>query len=180
MKVSEWWTMKNSTSQPATPLPAEHWEISQQVNRTTGAIVISYKAGVMSDDEMRSHLANLLQTAKHAEISPQSQPGNHHTTTEQPAKVAYSIAHAIPGRVRFHVPEIAVDPIYVQNLEALVNEDPAITSQRINRHAASIVITYKTGILRDSHTRLQSIFQAVKSHLASLIESADDATLTIV
>lgn len=180
--------MESSTSQSPTPLLAERWVISEQVNRTTGAIVITYKAGVMSDDEMRSHLASLLQTAKNAQMPklqpstsyPESQRENQHTTTEQPAKVTYSIAHAIPGRVRFHVPEIAVDPTYVERLETLVKEDPAVTSERINRNAASIVITYKTGMLRDSQTRVQRIFKAVKSHLDSLIQSASDATLTIV
>ncbi|MER3589633.1 MAG: hypothetical protein C4322_18500, partial [Mastigocladus sp. ERB_26_1] len=43
---------------------------------------------------------------------------------KQSAKVAYSVAHVIPGRIRFHVPRIAKDPKYVQRLEALLKADP--------------------------------------------------------
>ncbi|WP_341527037.1 HMA2 domain-containing protein [Nostoc sp. UHCC 0302] len=95
-------------------------------------------------------------------------------TTEKSAQVIYSVAHAIPGRVRFHVPQIASDPNYVERLEALLQADPAVTSERVNRDAASIVITYKTGMLQDSKKLMQSVLEVAVSHLANLIQSAND------
>ncbi|GAX43458.1 hypothetical protein NIES4075_44720 [Tolypothrix sp. NIES-4075] len=94
--------------------------------------------------------------------------------TKQPTKVAYSVAHAIPGRVRFRIPQIASDPKYVQRLKALLKSDSTVTSERVNSAAVSIVITYKTGMMRDSHKRVQSFLSAAISHLASLIQSAND------
>lgn len=98
---------------------------------------------------------------------------------KKPAKVAYSIAHAIPGRVRFRVPQIARDPKYVQRLEALLKSDSTVTSERVNSAARSVVITYKTGMIRDSQKRVQSFLSAAISHLANLIESANDPATAI-
>ncbi|MBW4564679.1 MAG: hypothetical protein KME32_26860 [Mojavia pulchra JT2-VF2] len=154
-------------------LQEERGIITHQVNRNAGSLLITYQPGEMSDVEMRSHLANLIESASNAAVI-KPQPVTVQTTEQHPTKVAYSIAHAIPGRVRFRVPQIASDPKYVQRLESLLQEDPAVTSERVNRDAASIVITYKTGILKDSHKRMQSVLQAALSHLESLIQSASD------
>ncbi len=56
---------------------------------------------------------------------------------------AYKIVHAVPGRVRFNVPRLAEDPMYAEQLQTLLKADAAITSFRLNRDAASIVIDYK-------------------------------------
>lgn len=96
---------------------------------------------------------------------------------QQPTKVAYNIVHAIPGRVRFRVPQIASNPKYIQRLEVLLKEDPVVTSERVNKDAVSIVITYKTGMLQDSKKQVQSVLETAVSHLASLIESASDVTV---
>ncbi|OUL28960.1 hypothetical protein BV372_24160 [Nostoc sp. T09] len=165
-------------------IEAEPWVVSQQVNYTAGSIVITYKPGVISDVEMRSHFADLLQSARDTEVVTkqtanyhhQSQPDSETLPTEQYPKVAYTIAHAIPGRVRFHVPRIASDPQYAQSLEALLKADPAVTSERVNRNAASIVITYKT--VKDSQKRMQNIWETIVSHLANLIQSASDRAMT--
>ncbi|MEH2000942.1 MAG: hypothetical protein V7L00_19710 [Nostoc sp.] len=98
---------------------------------------------------------------------------------KKPAKVAYSIAHAIPGRVRFRVPRIASDPKYVQRLETLLKSDSTVTSERVNSAARSVVITYKIGMMRDSQKRVQSFLSAPISHLANLIESANDPATAI-
>ncbi len=221
-------------------LAVEHCLTSYQVNITAGSIVITYKSGVMSDCEMRSHLCSLIQFASNAEVviqpatansvksypvavtkedrqdrKPKTQADNEKSATlslssppasvsktksnsvlstlpqpvthpqetrqraKQPAKVAYSIAHAIPGRVRFRVPRIAFDPKYVQRLEALLKSDSTVTSERVNSAATSVVITYKTGMMRDSQKRMQSFLSAAISHLASLIQSASDAVAAI-
>ncbi|GAB1541350.1 hypothetical protein NUACC21_40210 [Scytonema sp. NUACC21] len=78
-------------------------------------------------------------------------------------KVAYSVVHAIPGRVRFNVPLIVRDSKYAQQLEDLLTADKQLSSFRVNRDAASVVITYKPNVISDSRMR---------SHLASVIQSA--------
>jgi hypothetical protein len=105
-----------------------------------------------------------------------------HQTVKQPATVTYSIAHAIPGRVRFRVPRIAKDSKYVQRLEALLKADPVVTGEhpfgasalryRVNNAAASIVITYKSGAMLNSQKRSLSLLEQAISYLSSLIQSA--------
>ncbi|MBD2531845.1 hypothetical protein H6G97_20555 [Nostoc flagelliforme FACHB-838] len=205
--------------------------INQQVNTTmVGSIAITYKSDVMSDVDMRSHLANLIQSAGNEEVIPaaanQFKPCSTAVTTEdrqdtkpkreaekqksatfslpsadasasktksnsvssthsviqqpkKPAKVAYSIAHAIPGRVRFRVPRIACDPKYVQRLETLLKSDSTVTSERVNSAARSVVITYKTGMMQNSQKRVQNFLSPPISHLANLIESANDPATAI-
>ncbi|WP_413200286.1 HMA2 domain-containing protein [Nostoc piscinale] len=218
----------------------QEWVINQQVNQKAGSVVIAYKTGMMSDFEMRSNLASLLQTAdtvqveeteskeaevqqsrgaeeeqttQHshfdsaqckalsekscAEITPVEQTSvthnsalsTHTSTTSaalstsplsvQHSKVAYNIVHAIPGRIRFHIPQISRDRHYVQRLENLLKADPVVTSERINKDAASLVITYNTGKLRDSQERIHSVEAAAKTYLICLIQSANEATAGI-
>lgn len=92
--------------------------------------------------------------------------------TEPAIKVEYSVVHSIPGRVRFYVPQIATDPAYVQRLQALLKSDPIVTSERINREAASVIITYKPGKVPRPKDELQSIFAIAVAHFSSLIQSA--------
>jgi hypothetical protein len=99
-------------------------------------------------------------------------PDKTHQTVKQPATVTYSIAHAIPGRVRFRVPRIAKDSTYVQRLEALLKADPVVTGERVNNAAASIVITYKSGAMLNSQKRSLSLLEQAVSYLSSLIQSA--------
>ncbi|MBE8967043.1 hypothetical protein IQ277_12535 [Nostocales cyanobacterium LEGE 12452] len=211
-------------------LANESLVINQQVNTTMlGSIAITYKSDVMSDVEMRSHLANLIQLAGNPEVVSASvnqlKPCSTAVTTEdkqdrkpkipaekqksatfslpsvdasvsktksnsvssnsviqqpkKPAKVAYSIAHAIPGRVRFRVPRIACDPKYVQRLKTLLKSDSTVTSERVNSAARSVVITYKTGMMQNSQKRVQSFLSTPISHLANLIESANDPATAI-
>jgi copper chaperone CopZ len=195
--------------------------INLQVNPEAGSVVITYKIGMMSDYEMRSELARLLQTAdvqvgeqrgstsatlsdrgaeeqrgsvstsltnqgaeeqgksielrtQHSELSTQNSG-----LETQDSKVTYSIVHAIPGRIRFHIPQIACDRKYVQRLENLLKADPVVTSERINPDAASVVITYQTGTLRDSQERTHNVVEAAIKRFTSLIQSANEATAGI-
>lgn len=59
-------------------------------------------------------------------------------------EVAYSIVHAVAGRVGFCVPRIAEDPEYVQRLQELVEAEPFVCSQEVNPNPGSIVINYQT------------------------------------
>ncbi|NMG20962.1 HMA2 domain-containing protein [Brasilonema bromeliae] len=155
------------------------------------------KANVLSDPEvvrMETSLDSKLETAKvspscelkGADKIPTSSNKCNHTPdktdhkTKKPAKVAYSIAHAIPGRVRFRIPRIAKDSKYVQRLEALLKADALVTGKRVNSAAASIVITYKSGTIPNSKKRSLSLLEQVISYLSSLIQSAaSDAVVSI-
>lgn len=59
----------------------------------------------------------------------------------------YQIAHAIEGRIRVRLPQLASDPEYAGKLQSLIEARKSITSVRINPHAQSIVITYKAKAL---------------------------------
>ncbi len=76
--------------------------------------------------------------------------GEEHKAAEE-GENAYSVVHTIPGRVRFSVPRIAQHRAYARRLEKLVKADVQVTSVRINRDAASIVITYEGGVIPVSH-----------------------------
>ncbi|NDJ24610.1 hypothetical protein GS682_23795 [Nostoc sp. B(2019)] len=132
-----------------------------------------------SEPELVTHPQEARQLAQQPASEPElvTHPQEARQLAQQTTKVAYNIVHAIPGRVRFRVPQIASDPKYVQRLEALLKEDPVVTSERVNRDAISIVITYKTGMLQDSKKQVQSVLETAASHLASLIESASDVTV---
>lgn len=205
-------------------LEGESLITSLQVNNTTGSILISYKAGVMSDLEMRSHFASLIESAsdessadEQAKIQPviadstasqieangatadekmlrsfsrainqffgasvfrtASTAAKTDRQAKQPAKVAYSIAHSIPGRVRFRVPRLVEDPKYVQRLQTLLKAEPTVIDQRVNRVAGSITITYKGAVNPNSQKQDSSIWEAAISHLASLLENATDVAV---
>ncbi len=97
---------------------------------------------------------------------------------KQPAnKVAYKIAHVIPGRIRFHVPRITRDPQYVQCLEALLKADPTVIGERVNRAAGSIVINYKSAVKANTRDSDRSVLEAAISHLANLLQSASDVAV---
>ncbi|MBW4564678.1 MAG: hypothetical protein KME32_26855 [Mojavia pulchra JT2-VF2] len=83
-------------------------------------------------------------------------------------KIVYSVVHAIPGRIRFHVPQLAHDRAYARRLERLLKTDPQVTNVRLNYQAASIAIAYGTA-------RSAIAYQPVEisiSHWVSLMELA--------
>ncbi|MFB2772325.1 hypothetical protein ACE1AT_24005 [Pelatocladus sp. BLCC-F211] len=117
-----------------------------------------------------------LSTSKVLPVSA-SRPQKTEHKAKQPAKVSYSIAHVIPGRIRFHVPRIARDPKYVQCLEALLKADPTVIGERVNRAAGSIVITYKSAVKANTRDPDRSVLEAAISHLANLLQSASDVAV---
>ncbi|MBW4451710.1 MAG: hypothetical protein KME55_02950 [Nostoc indistinguendum CM1-VF10] len=68
-----------------------------------------------------------------------------------PAKIDYSVVHAIGGRIRLNVPKIAQDRAYARRLERIVKTDAEVTSVRINFDAASIAIAYQSREIPLSH-----------------------------
>ncbi|WP_315787335.1 HMA2 domain-containing protein [Fischerella sp. JS2] len=107
-----------------------------------------------------------LKVIEQTESTNQENVSREKINSVQSQKFAYTIVHAIPGRVRFNVPRIAQDLIYAQWLEKLLATDAYVTSVRVNLNAASIVISYKTNVMSDSQ---------MQEHLAILIESTGDA-----
>lgn len=81
------------------------------------------------------------------------------------SQVVYSVVHAIPGRIRFHVPRLAEDSAYQQRLEKLLRLDPQVIQVRMNYHAASVLITYQPG-------------DVPVTRWVSLMELADAGTLS--
>lgn len=79
--------------------------------------------------------------------------------TVEPTKVAYKVVHAIPGRIRFHIPQLAQDRAYARRLERLIKTDPQVINVRLNSDAASIAIAYHPG-------------NVTLTHWVSLMESA--------
>uniref|UniRef100_A0A8J7DHD3 Heavy metal translocating P-type ATPase n=2 Tax=Desmonostoc muscorum TaxID=1179 RepID=A0A8J7DHD3_DESMC len=65
--------------------------------------------------------------------------------------LTYSVVHAIPGRIRFHLPRLAEDRAYTRRLEKLIKNDPQTISVRVNSGAASIAIAYKSSQTSVNH-----------------------------
>lgn len=69
----------------------------------------------------------------------------------QSVKAACSVVHATPGRVRLKVPRLVEEWVYAQQLEKLLKADATIANVRVNRDAASLVITYHPSAIPVSH-----------------------------
>jgi len=65
------------------------------------------------------------------------------TSDAEPNLQGYAIAHAVPGRVRLRMPQLAIDGDYAQALQSALNADEYVSKVRVNRAAASIAIHYK-------------------------------------
>jgi len=59
-----------------------------------------------------------------------------------PTPPNYKVLHSIPGRIRIHVPRLAKDEAYVQQVVRSLRTDERVTKFRLNRDAASLAITY--------------------------------------
>jgi hypothetical protein len=84
------------------------------------------------------------------EIIPASQPLQSDNDGHLGNAIAYRLAHAIPGRLRFQVDRVATDTEYARRLELLAEADPWVTGLRINRKAASVTLTYAAGASKDT------------------------------
>lgn len=77
------------------------------------------------------------------------------------------VIQAIPGQLRVRVPQLADDASLAQQLEQFAIHTGGVTSIRINRAAASVVITY----IADTSTKAK-----IRSCLAHLVESDRQAS----
>ena len=78
-------------------------------------------------------------------------------------QVAYSVVHAIPGRVRFRVSRLVSDAEYAHRLQMFAESDSNITGVRINRNAASVAFNYQSPPLEISDLvgLIQSAFESI-------------------
>ena len=76
----------------------------------------------------------------------------------------YTIAHAVPGRVRLKMPQLAIDADFARRLKQALDADEYVNWVRINRPAASIAINYNNQGLSDWELgmRLMSIINAIR------------------
>jgi hypothetical protein len=75
----------------------------------------------------------------------------------------YRIAHAVPGRVRFHIPRLAWDAAYARRAQQQVLAAEGVTDVRVSLAAASLAVTYRSRTVSDA---------LMCSRLAQLIEQA--------
>ncbi|BAU07780.1 heavy metal translocating P-type ATPase [Fischerella sp. NIES-3754] len=87
-------------------------------------------------------IATKSETAKQATLQ----------NSEIAAGIYYHVVHKIPGRVRFRVPLLAHNPDYADNLQKLLESDSRVLKVRLNRHAASIAISYQFSHHRSDHS----------------------------
>ncbi|OKH14289.1 ATPase [Fischerella major NIES-592] len=87
-------------------------------------------------------IATKSETAKQATLQ----------NSEIAAGIYYHVVHKIPGRVRFRVPLLAHNPDYADNLQKLLESDSRVLKARLNRHAASIAISYQFSHHRSDHS----------------------------
>ncbi|MGF1540501.1 MAG: HMA2 domain-containing protein [Pleurocapsa sp.] len=76
----------------------------------------------------------------------------------------YSIAHAVPGRVRLKMPQLAIDADFARRLQQALNADEYVKQVRINPPAASVAINYNNQGLSDWELglRLMNIINTVR------------------
>ncbi|KAB8330507.1 heavy metal translocating P-type ATPase [Scytonema tolypothrichoides VB-61278] len=118
-----------------------------QSESKTSAVSCSQKA---KDKNKSSTKPN---TTDHPSLSKSKSKVEHKSieTAAGPAKIAYSVVHAIPGRIRLNVPRVARDRAYARRLERLLKTEPQVTNVRVNCDAASIAITYGSAQIPVSH-----------------------------
>ncbi|WP_051036453.1 HMA2 domain-containing protein [Pleurocapsa sp. PCC 7327] len=86
----------------------------------------------------------------------------------------YTILHAVPGRIRLRVPQLAQDRVFAQRLEELLADDENVVDVRINRDAASVAIKYQTREISDIELgwRLMNILNRAESEEQSVETAA--------
>lgn len=81
----------------------------------------------------------------------------HQTTSDW---VEWQIVHQIPGRLRLRIPRLSWDTAYSRRLARLLLQTTAITENRINSVAASLVVSYAEEMVSET---------AIKDYLETII-----------
>ncbi len=108
---------------------------------------------------------------KAAELNGKSAPSNgDDKLLALKTEVAYTIVHAIAGRIRFRIPRIAEDAEYTYRLTVLTEADAKVTEVRVNTAAASFAVSYELKGISD---------EKMRSHLIDLIQTASKANVPL-
>lgn len=101
------------------------------------------------------------QLAAEKEVTPNQESD---TSDTEPNLQGYAIAHAVPGRVRLRMPQLAIDAEFAQSLQSALDADEYVSKVRVNRAAASIAINYKNQGLSEWELglRLMNIINSVQ------------------
>ncbi len=75
------------------------------------------------------------------------------------------LVHAVPGRLRYHVPRVAADAGYAEQLAVVSEASPDVLSVRVNRAAGSVVVRY----VRSASDL--AIRDAVERHVAAAVHA---------
>lgn len=100
-------------------------------------------------------------------------------TQNPPAKIQHRLVHAVPGRLRFHVPRLADDAVYTRRVERLIESAADVTDVRVNPTTASLVVIYKaaTVSLLQMQSRLEALLEKAQvAGLPRLPQPAEDST----
>ncbi len=152
----------------------EHGEIEMILPVAIGVLVTSqFKlrgANALLVNLLVASLASQIFTQLKQEQSPAVNENNHLSSTGEQIEESetnlqgYTIAHAVPGRVRLRMPQLAIDADFAHHLQQALNADEYVKQVRINRAAASIAINYKNQGLSDWDLgmRLMNIINTVE------------------
>ncbi|MFP4133313.1 MAG: HMA2 domain-containing protein [Halothece sp.] len=114
---------------------------------------------------VRQVLSQLKEQAPQLVTETEATPQKEEVTTDGEVNLqGYAIAHAVPGRVRLRMPQLAIDGEFAKALQEALNADEYVTQVRVNRAAASIAINYKNQGLSEWELglRLMSIINTIQ------------------
>ncbi len=148
----------------------EHGEIEMILPVAIGVFVTSqFKlrgANALLVNLLVASLANQIFTQLKQERSPavtESSTGGEAGGAETDLQ-GYAIAHAVPGRVRLKMPQLAIDADFANRLQQALKADEYVNQVRVNRAATSIAINYDNQGLSDWELglRLMNIINTVR------------------
>ena len=137
----------------------EHGEIEMILPVAIGVFITSqFKlqgANALLVNLLVASLARQIFTQLKQEPSPAVTESNKFSSTGEQIEASetdlqgYTIAHAVPGRVRLKMPQLAIDADFARRLQQALNADEHVNHVRINPAAASIAINYNNRGLSD-------------------------------
>ncbi|MBD2043334.1 HMA2 domain-containing protein [Microcoleus sp. FACHB-672] len=102
------------------------------------------------------------------------------SSTQNPtSEIQHRLVHAVPGRLRFHVPRLADDAVYTRRIERLIESAAGVTGVRVNQTTASLIVSYKAGSvsLLQMQSRLEALIEQAKvAGLPKIPQPAEDST----
>lgn len=169
--------LSNLSPEDATQLGGflrEHGEIEMILPVAIGVLVTSqFKlrgANALLVNLLVASLARQIFSQLKQEQSPAVTENNNFSSTGEQIGASennlqgYAIAHALPGRVRLRMPQLAIDTDFASRLQQALNADEYVKHVRINRAASSIAINYDNQGLSDWDLgmRLMNIINTVR------------------